>query len=128
MVMKERRAGNGGDSGGREQAHGLLFAVAAGQARRVGEDVVRALGNAGREANLFECGAEQIALVGVLAREVTIEVGGELVESGGDGVLKGRGRADVGEVVEVSDGRGPARVTNCVAETPASDAESLRET
>ena len=63
----------------------------------------------------------------VVFGKLGIKLGRQLLEAGGGGVLKGRGRADVGEVVEVGHGGHPLGGCGDVAEAPAGDGEGLRE-
>ena len=69
----------------------------------------------------------RVALGLVVGGDLRVEAGRELLEAGGGAVLEGRGRADIGQVVEVGHGAHPAGVGGDVAEPPAGDAEKVLE-
>src|SRR5665213_1025736 len=87
VVAEERGACNRRNAGVGEEASGLLFGVGAGDARSIGEDVVRAGGDRGRESGADEGSADHVALGLVFDGEFIVERLGQGEQAGGGSVL-----------------------------------------
>src|SRR6476660_10613492 len=65
--------GNSGHAGGLEDMHGAVLAVLARQPRRIGQHIIGALWDRGRQTCLSQGCAEAIAFMLVLLRQLAIE-------------------------------------------------------
>src|ERR1035441_5482932 len=126
-ALKERVSRNAGDSSEPQKVHGLLDAVGAGNHRCIGQDVVRSGGNTGLQTSHAKRGADHLALELIILNQIGVKSVGQLLQSSRSAMLKRRGRANIGEVMEVADGRNPLRGCMQKSDTPSSNAEHFRE-
>ena len=124
---EEGGSGDGGDAGIGEQFACFEGGGFSGDGTGVGENVVSSGGDGRRESRAGERRAEHVALVLIVGGELEIVLVGKPDEAGGGSMLKGRGSANVSEVVEVTDGTDKTGVGDEIADAPAGDGEGFGE-
>ncbi len=109
-----------------EQCAGALLRICPLNTAGIGEDVVGTRRDRGSESSITQRAADLIALCFIFHLEIGVKVGvGELTQARGSSELKRRGAADVGQIMEVANGREPARIRGQIANAPSGDAEGL---